>query len=248
MELREYLEKTGNLLFRWRSYLPLIVVPFSLIALRESDQLKHIAGNTAEQIWETFSLLISFTGLFVRCMVVGFTPGGTSGRNTSKQIADTLNTKGLYSLCRHPLYLGNFLIFTGILLFVQVWWFAMISVLAFWLHYERIMLAEEAYLRAKFNDAFAEWAGKTPAFFPDFSNWIPTDLHYSFRNTLKREYTAFFLSTASFSLSHILMDSFQKDRLEIDILWVIFFFAGLSVYTVLRFLKRHSKILNVEGR
>ena len=32
----------------------------------------------------------------------------TSGRNTHDQVADSLNTSGIYSIVRHPLYVGNF--------------------------------------------------------------------------------------------------------------------------------------------
>ena len=51
-------------------------------------------------------------------------PAGTSGRNTAKQVADTLNTTGLYSLTRNPLYLGNAVIYMAIACFLQNVWFA----------------------------------------------------------------------------------------------------------------------------
>ncbi|MGB8874133.1 MAG: hypothetical protein WCC75_12145, partial [Desulfobaccales bacterium] len=44
----------------------------------------------------------------------GLPPRGTSGRNTQGQVAETLNTTGIYSLVRNPLYLGNFLIWLGL--------------------------------------------------------------------------------------------------------------------------------------
>lgn len=45
---------------------------------------------------------------------IGQVPKGTSGRNTSQQVADTLSTDGVYSVVRHPLYLGNFLMCMGV--------------------------------------------------------------------------------------------------------------------------------------
>jgi len=111
MALREDLEKQGNWLFRYRSYLPLLAIPLFLVALRNSEQLERIFGRSVEMIWGVVSVGISFLGLFIRCLVAGYAPRGTSGRNTKSQVAEVLNTTGMYSIVRNPLYLGNFLLF-----------------------------------------------------------------------------------------------------------------------------------------
>jgi protein-S-isoprenylcysteine O-methyltransferase Ste14 len=248
MALKEEFVKTGNWLFRWRSYFPLFIVPLLLIALRESKYLERTAGETAEYLWEGFCAAVSFTGLLIRCTVIGYAPKRTSGRNTEKQKAETLNMTGVYSAVRHPLYLGNFFIFLGMVLFIQVFWFAIFAVLSFWLYYERIMFAEEEFLREKFSDAFLRWAERTPAFLPSFRNWQRPVLTFSFKNILKREYTAFFLIIVSFTFLDIAGDIFTKGELNIDLVWSIFFISGLIVYVVLRTLKTKTKILNVQGR
>ncbi|MBU6392683.1 MAG: DUF1295 domain-containing protein [Planctomycetes bacterium] len=170
MALRNELEKQGRWLFKWRSYLPLLMLPILLIALRDSEYLERIAGNLAENIFDGFCIAISFVGLAIRCITVGYVPKGTSGRNTKGQKAKTLNTTGMYSIIRHPLYFGNFIIFLGVTLFVEVWWFNLIAILAFWLYYERIILAEEKFLRQEFGDLYLKWAEKTPTFMLKFGN------------------------------------------------------------------------------
>lgn len=125
-------------------------------------------------------------GLFIRCMVIGYAPRRTSGRNTDGQKAETLNTSGIYSIVRHPLYLGNFFIFIGMALFTQVPWFVLIAVLAFCLYYERIMFAEEKFLRGKFGDEYLRWADRRPAFIPSFKHYQKPALRFSFRNVLNR--------------------------------------------------------------
>ena len=62
-------------------------------------------------------IIISFLGEAIRIFTVAYTPAGTSGRNTKQQLADTLNTTGIYSLLRHPLYLGNFFMFLDTFIF-----------------------------------------------------------------------------------------------------------------------------------
>lgn len=247
MTLRDELEKTGGWLFKWRSYLPLIILPILLVALRESEYLERIVGDFTEDLFEGMCVTIAFIGLSIRCIVVGYAPKATSGRNTKGQKAETLNTTGMYSIVRHPLYLGNFFIFLGIVLFTEVWWFVLISILAFWLYYERIMLAEEKFLQGKFCGTFLEWSEKTPAFIPKFRNWQPATLAFSLKNVLKREYTGLFIIIASFAFIETSGEILTEGGLN-DSFWPMSFVAGLVIYITLRTLKRKTRILDVEGR
>jgi protein-S-isoprenylcysteine O-methyltransferase Ste14 len=246
--LAERLIAQGNWLFCRRSYLPLLILPILLIALKDSLWLEKALGDMMENLWEILCLAVSLLGLGVRCMTVGFAPRGTSGRTTQGQRASVLNTTGMYSIVRHPLYLGNFIITLGLILFVAVWWFGLLGVLAFWLYYERIMIAEEEFLQRRFGASYAEWAEKTPAILPRFKNWKPPSISFSMRNVLKREYSGFFLIIASFSLLDIAEDLLTKGRWESNLEWIALFFVGLMIYATLRTLKRKTKILDVEGR
>ena len=98
--------------------------------------------------------ILSTLGLALRAAVVGRTPHRTSGRNTLEQVADSLNTTGMYSLVRHPLYLGNFVGWLGVALFPRDPVVLLGSVLAYAIYYERIMMAEERFLRGRFGGAF----------------------------------------------------------------------------------------------
>ena len=138
MALREEIARAGKRFFRWRSYLPLIMISGFLLVVVFSEY--QGPAGIAEFFWESFCLLISFTGFGLRVVTVGYVPEGTSGRNTEEQIADTLNTTGIYSVTRNPLYLGNFLMGLGPALFTNLWYLAAIYILAFWLYYERIIL------------------------------------------------------------------------------------------------------------
>ena len=248
MALREELERQGNWLFSRRSYLPLLILPILLVALQDTENFERVLGGTAAGLFEALCITISFLGFTIRCITVGHVPKETSGRNTEMQIAESLNTTGMYSLLRHPLYFGNFIIFLGITFSVQVWWFSLLMVLAFLVYYERIMLAEEEFLRDKFGVLYLTWAEDTPAFLPKLQLWQQPSLPFSFRNVLKREYTGFFVIIASFTLLEILADLVSEGVLEIDLEWLIIFSVGLLVYLVLRTLKKKTGILNVDGR
>ncbi len=246
MALREELRKQGNWLFRWRSYLPLIMIVIVLFGMSYFEYPGH--SEKLDDIWEIICLFISFSGVGIRFFTVGYTPEGTSGTNTRKQIADTLNTAGMYSTVRHPLYLGNFIIWFGLSAFFHLWWFSLIVILIFWLYYERIMFAEEEFLRETFGNSYSEWAEKTPAFIPDIRKWRSSDMIFSFRKAVKNEYKSFFAVIVSFTVLEIIGDIFVEQRLEIDRMWLLILITGLIIYTIVRFLKKRTKILEVKEK
>jgi protein-S-isoprenylcysteine O-methyltransferase Ste14 len=249
MALREEFERQGNWLFRWRSYLPLLIVPLFFMALYGSRSDAQEPSGTAVRFWEAFCFLLSLLGFAIRCATVAFVPSGTSGRNTREQIASVLNTTGIYSVVRHPLYLGNLIMIFGLLLFIRVWWFALIGASLFWVYYERIAFAEEEFLRNKFGDAYLDWATKTPAFIPRLKEWNKPDLTFSFRKVLKREYSGFFAIIASFTCLHIITELFLHTRNpQIGIGWAVLFVVGLITYLTLRTLKKKTTLLDVPGR
>ncbi len=226
----------------------MLFVPFTVIALRDSGLIGRLTNEHLDRCWELGCLVLSLGGLAVRGVTIGHVPKKTSGRNTKEQIAAVLNTTGMYSVVRNPLYLGNFIIFLGMLLFVQVLWLVVLGILAFWLYYERIIAAEETFLEAKFGAEYIAWAEKTPAFFPRFRSWTTPALPFSLKNVLKREYTGFFVIVTSFTLLDIAEDFLGEGILELEDGWLSFFIFGMAAYLTLRTMKRRTRILHVEGR
>lgn len=246
MALQEEFEQSGAYLFAWRSYWPLVLAVLLVAGMRSFEYPGH--NHALDQWWEMLCLAIAFFGLGIRAYVVGHTPKGTSGRNTDKQVAAVLNTTGLYSVVRHPLYLGNFFCWFGVSLFERVWWVSVIFALVFWLYYERIMFAEEAFLRRKFGVAYETWANRTPAFIPRWSSWRSPSLPFSLKTVLKREYSGFFAIIATFTALEVLGDRMVAGQWQMDRMWLFLFFGGALLYLTLRTLKKRSTILQVPGR
>ncbi|MDA3779075.1 MAG: methyltransferase [Bacteroidales bacterium] len=144
MALQEEFEQQGNWLFRYRGILPLIIlfIGFLIYLRTEIYPETFFLENTSFEIYYEMScLLISLIGLGIRVFTVGRTPKNTSGRNVSKQVADTLNTTGIYSLVRHPLYVGNFFMWLGPALLTGNFWCIISFCFLYWISYERIMFA-----------------------------------------------------------------------------------------------------------
>jgi protein-S-isoprenylcysteine O-methyltransferase Ste14 len=246
MPLQEEFEELGNRFFRWRSYLPLFMGAVFIWALLSQDYPGAEPG--VGRTWQMGCLLLSVVGLLIRFFTVGFAPRGTSGRNTRGQVADVLNTTGMYSVVRNPLYLGNFLIWLGLSLFVNVWWATFIVILCFIVFYERIIFAEEKFLQEKFGATFLDWAATTPAMIPRLRNWRPPELSFSWKSALKREYSSWFAAIASFTALAILRDSLHGGFLVLDKTWLLIFAVGLILYLGIRGLKKKTQILHTIDR
>lgn len=262
MALIDSLEENGNKLFKKRGIIPLYILMIAFPILLFGNQLiyDHITPETGEQIVKPIvffiSLMISVIGLVIRCYAIGTTPHGTSGRNTDKQVAKQLNSKGIYSIVRHPLYLGNYLMWAGFLVFsMDVLVFLIVSLL-FWLYYERIMFAEERYLEKQFGDTYLEWSRKVPAFVPAFKQFEKSQIPFSLKTVLRREYTGLFAMTLIYTIIDYITafrfgvisctGTFPCFQLRISFYVLVFM---LIVMLTLRTLKHHTQILNrVEGR
>lgn len=243
MRIADEFEKTGQFLFKYRGSFPLLILPLVVFALIQPEYFERTFGSTAQIVWEVFCISLSFLGLFIRILTLGWVPEGTSGRNTGQQLASSLNTKGMYSIVRHPLYLANFFITFGMILFVQVWWLVLLFILFFWLFYERIMFTEEAFLEKKFGSVYADWAQQTPAFIPDLRKWQKPTTPFSFKMILKREYSTFFGIIVAFIALDFLIELFSERQFEFRWQWLLFFGIGLTVYLVFRTLRKKTHFL-----
>jgi protein-S-isoprenylcysteine O-methyltransferase Ste14 len=245
--LREHFEGSGRWLFRWRSYLPLVL--FIPVIAGFSDTLATGPGEQIDGLWELVCVFVSLIGVAIRVATVGSAPGGTCGRRTvGGPSASTLNTTGVYSVVRHPLYLGNYFQWLGVAMLPRNAWVAITVSLAFWLYYERIMFAEEEYLRRSFGADFEQWASATPAFLPDFARWVPPLLPFCWRTAIQREYSGAFALVAAFASVCIIEDAVTARRVTIDPFWFTALVLGAVTYAAVRLVARRTKLLQVPNR
>ncbi len=248
MALIEELEDQGNVLFRYRSYIPLVFLGTGL-----GLYIYKIKNMTYPELGFNYwliSLFVGFVGLAVRIYAVGHTPKNTSGRNTADgQIADELNQTGIYSLVRHPLYLGNFLMWLAVGMLTADFWYIVAFILAYWVYYERIMFAEEAFLRNKFGETYLTWAADRPAFIPKLKAPIKPKYPFSIKKILKKEkngVAALFLLFYVFEIvgEYVRWGSFAFK----PTFWFWGFAISTVVYLILKIIKKYTSVLDEEGR
>ncbi len=188
MALQEELKTQGDYLFKNRSFLPLIILVIGLLVFAYSQYYKTESNqNWFSENFNFICLAISLLGLVIRIITVGFTPKNTSGRNTKNgQVAEEINNTGIYSVVRHPLYLGNFFMWLGVAMLTANAWFTVAFILFYAFYYERIMYAEESFLRGKFGEAYLKWAEITPAIIPSFKNYKKPVRSFSTKKVLAK--------------------------------------------------------------
>ena len=225
MKLKDSLESQGQYLFKNRGFIPLLFVLFS-IPVSYFNSYDYLADYEAVKYSVLIvSLLFIFCGHCVRIHVVLSRKEATSGRNRDEQVAHSLNTDGWYSLVRNPLYFANFLIWFGLSIYLFSFWLSSILILAFWIYYERIIYAEEAYLQKKFGKSYDDWCEATPLIIPKLTGYKPIGINFSLGKTILNEYPSFLSTSTCFLFVYILRELCLNKSFELNLPIIIF--AGL---------------------
>ena len=210
MQLSEQLPATGERFFRGRSFLPLVLVP--LFALTYATERPF---HPWPWWWTGVCLAVSLAGLLARVYVKGTAPSGTSERSTTSIRAAELNTRGAYSLVRHPLYTANTLIALGLTMMSPEWLFPVVALLMHVLYFERIAMAEERFLARTFGAQFGDWSARVPALVPrGLRGFVPVPFSWG---RAASEVHALMAIGAGFFVAIVLQDSIAARRLAISI-------------------------------
>ncbi|MBN2345148.1 MAG: hypothetical protein JXO51_02080 [Candidatus Aminicenantes bacterium] len=170
----------GDACFRFRaiSVVPVILLIFFLY--------NPIDFGSFNPILNIIGFLVALSGALTRIVAVGYAKPSTSGRENYLK-AENLNTSGLYSIVRNPLYVGNFLVYNGVLIA-----YASPAALVFFnvffvVNYYFIILSEENYLTNQFGSAYREYLRTVPKVIPRFSLYRENDRLFSWFKVVTRE-------------------------------------------------------------
>ena len=144
--------RVGAWLFRHRGFLP---VPFLLVPLLAP-------GDQTGYGWLAGALFI-LVGEAVR--MAGVAAAGSVTRRRSRDV-QRLVTYGVFAWMRNPLYVGNFLIWTGFVIGSGVLWFLPVAIILFAIEYTLIVRYEEGVLESIFGADYVAYQRRT-------SRWIP---------------------------------------------------------------------------
>ena len=145
--------------FRNRGYTP---IPLAIIILT-------FASIKIELL--PIGVILVVTGELLRLNGVRYAGGET---RTLKVGASVLCSSGPFAYLRNPLYLGNVIIYAGMVLIAGgefVWILLPTTLTFFFLEYGLIISLEEETLRKKFNEEYGEYLSMVPRLIPRVSPW-----------------------------------------------------------------------------
>ena len=245
MALVHEFERSGNWLFKRRSWLPAAFIVIGIIVMYLTNRQAIIFSLTEE----LFFLGVSLLGEAIRIYTVGYVPKNTSGRNTTAgQIADELNTTGIYSLVRHPLYVGNFFMWLGPVLFIRTFVLVIFFVMVYFLYYERIMFAEEQFLRGKFGEAYDKYSEKVRAVIPRLRGFVKPALPFSIKSIIRREHNSFVNIFAIFVTLDLFRNYFLSERIYLTPIWMYIGAPAGLIWVMIRLIYKRTSWLSETGR
>lgn len=166
-----------KILFSSRSYTP---IPIVLLVLYNSEpKIKTVF----------IGFIILFFGEIIRMISVSYAGGITRTRNVG---APSLCSSGPYSYTRNPLYIGNMLIYSGVVIISgadNIIFLLSIVLLFFIIQYTLIISLEEETLGKLFSEQYKDYKKNVPRIIPRLNPWKNNDnrKRSSFLKTIKTE-------------------------------------------------------------
>ncbi len=245
VKLLDQIPRSGDWLFRWRGQLPLLMLPLFLLGLRDAGLPDP--ASPAVRAWQFAALAVALAGLVIRVVAIGTAPAGTSERSTTNPRASELRTSGLYSLVRHPLYLGNTLTAVGFACFTTAWYVPVIVALIGILYHERIAAREEVFLEGRFGEAFLRWADSVPAMIPRLSGYVRSTTPFVWRRVAGREFHGLFVIGTVLFVLDLTRAALATGRLVFNPFWTSLFLLTAAVFVVCTLLKKATRLFDVDG-
>ena len=167
----------GNFFFKHRSYTP---IPLALYIIYNSNPyLQYVI----------IGIVLIVIGELLRMWAVSYAGGIT---RTTKVGASELCTSGPYGYTRNPLYIGNMIIYTGVVFIagsIDIISMLLITWGFFVLQYYMIINLEEKTLLSIFGNEYNKYMKNVPKLFPRLRIWKNKDKYIpmSLIKTIKTE-------------------------------------------------------------
>jgi protein-S-isoprenylcysteine O-methyltransferase Ste14 len=176
----------GRFIFGYRDYLaPLVFV----VAVVTMPPVLFADFEGWDIGLDLVGVMLSFAGQALRVIVIGLAYIKRGGRQKTIT-ADRLVCVGVFAHSRNPLYLGNFLMVSGLLLIWNSPLAYLIILPSFGIALLSIVRAEEGFLSRRFGTEYTKYCARVPRFLPRFRGFRQTlgQFDFDWRRVIRSEY------------------------------------------------------------
>jgi protein-S-isoprenylcysteine O-methyltransferase Ste14 len=193
---------------------------------------------------------LALVGQLVRASTVGLVYIIRGGRE-GKIYAKDLITDGLFSHCRNPLYVGNYLGILGALVASNSIVALVVGGLFFLIAYVAIVQAEENFLRGKFGEPYDQYCREVPRFGVKLRGLTDTfrSSQFNWGRLLVKEYGTIFTSLTGIPLIILLVRHLRHHLTWFTDGWdsaLLIVIVALSLaYLLARWLKKSGRVTDL---
>jgi protein-S-isoprenylcysteine O-methyltransferase Ste14 len=234
----------GNFFFKYRNWL--FIFLYALLFIPSPALFRPEYSGVDYWIWPlVIGLIITVSGQLIRGATIGLAyiiRGGKDG----KVYADDLVTEGIFNHCRNPLYVGNILMLLGVGILSNSLIYVAIVMPLFMLIYHAIVLAEENFLRGKFDESYVAYCKRVNRWIPSFAGLSATftSMEFKWKRWILKEYNTQYVWLTGIVLILLLKypqltgsNVQYRNTLLVFILPVL-----LMLYLFVRYLKKSGKL------
>ena len=236
-------DSVGRFVFRYRDYLAPAALLVVLVFTRPQAPL---GSERVDTVLDLLGFLVAAAGQALRVLVIGYAYILRGGSH--KQLAaPRLVSEGLYAHCRNPMYVGNFLLLTGLCMIYHSPWVYGLVLPVLIAGQIAIVKAEESYLAVRFGAAYTAYCERVNRFVPRLRGLRATTrgLRFDWRRVLRKEYGTTFawLSAAFFLLAWEDLVRFGWPAAAPDVRRLLILYAPVPLaYGVVRWLKKSGRL------
>lgn len=140
-----------------------IVLTFSKVTLRAfTDQF-------VDEMYDIIGLSLILFGSLFRISARGY-------KSEYSKMGHALMVDGPYSVIRHPMYFGSFLLGTGVCFMLWKLWVFIVFLVLFFIVYIPQIIKEDKKLSKVFGDRFTVYRNNVPFFFPKIATVLKRDV------------------------------------------------------------------------
>ncbi len=229
----------GNFFFKYRNAL----FPLAIVLLLVPSPSVFSDWRIAAAI----GIGLVLVGQLIRATTVGLVYIVRGGKQGKVYAAD-LVTDGMFTHCRNPLYVGNFLGILGALVASNSLIGMVVGGVFFLIAYLAITLAEEKFLRGKFGAAYDDYCAKVPRFSFKLKGLGETlgASKFNWQRLLVKEYGTIFVALAGIPLILLFTRHYRehlgwwKDGWDLRLLMAVTVLG--AAYGMARWLKKSGRV------